>query len=152
MTESSKAVITRSFAAPVDLVFACWTQAAHAIHWYGPAESTVPICEIDGQRGGKLRICVMESDGTECWEEGEFEKFEENVELGWQSNVRYSNFPAAPMQTAASFSFDEGQTLVIVTQTCNEEHFTENAQSGWNQAFDRLTAYLATIDHGVTTL
>lgn len=49
-------VMTRSFAAPRDLVFACHTRPELVRRWLlGPPGWTMPVCEIDARVGGTYR-------------------------------------------------------------------------------------------------
>src|SRR5277367_1844677 len=58
-------VITRVFDAPPALVFKAWTDPKHLKVWWGPKGFTNPVCEVDAQVGGALRIVMRGPDGTE---------------------------------------------------------------------------------------
>lgn len=55
MVDSNKQaiVITRTFDIPVEIVWKGWTDPGLMMQWWGPAEFTSPICEIDLREGGK---------------------------------------------------------------------------------------------------
>ena len=44
--------ITRIFAAPRDLVWRAWTEAAQLARWFMPHGFTVPECDMDLRPGG----------------------------------------------------------------------------------------------------
>jgi hypothetical protein len=44
-TPDREIVITRTFDAPRELVFAVWTDPRHLVHWWGPSGSTTTIQE-----------------------------------------------------------------------------------------------------------
>lgn len=63
--------ITRSFAAPADLVFDCWTVPALIQRWLGPADWVFTHCEFDARVGGKWRFVTRGPDGFEMASGGE---------------------------------------------------------------------------------
>lgn len=57
-------VMTRSFAAPMELVFACHTRAELVRRWLlGPPGWTMPVCEIDARVDGAYRFQWRGPDG-----------------------------------------------------------------------------------------
>src|SRR5690349_21012801 len=59
-------VITRTFAAPRELVFQAYTQPKHIQRWMlGPEGWTMPVCENDLRPGGTWRFVWRNDDGTE---------------------------------------------------------------------------------------
>ncbi|MDB5540277.1 MAG: ATPase [Devosia sp.] len=63
--------VTRSFRAPADLVFDCWTIPALIRRWLGPAEWVFITCEFDARVGGKWRFVTRGPDGMEMGSSGE---------------------------------------------------------------------------------
>lgn len=63
--------ITRSFQAPADLVFDCWTVPALIRRWLGPADWVFTTCEFDPRVGGKWRFVTRGPDGFEMGSSGE---------------------------------------------------------------------------------
>ncbi|MET3926274.1 SRPBCC domain-containing protein [Devosia sp. 2618] len=57
-------IMTRTFDAPLDLVWTVWTQAEHVAYWWGPREDN-RIVEYDVRKGGKWRIVSTMEDGEE---------------------------------------------------------------------------------------
>ena len=57
MTENS-VVIERTFAAPIDTVWAMWTDSDHFSEWYGPTGASIPVAKMDVQVGGSRLICM----------------------------------------------------------------------------------------------
>ena len=51
-------VITRTFDAPRELVFAAFTDPARLMRWWGPHGCTVISCEADPRPGGTWRIAM----------------------------------------------------------------------------------------------
>jgi uncharacterized protein YndB with AHSA1/START domain len=63
--------ITRTFKAPAELVFDCWTIPALIRRWLGFADWTFVTCEFDARVGGKWRFVVKSPDGFEMGSGGE---------------------------------------------------------------------------------
>ena len=63
--------ITRSFKAPADLIFDCWTIPALIRRWLGPADWVFTTCEFDARVGGKWRFVTKGPDGFEMGSSGE---------------------------------------------------------------------------------
>jgi len=63
--------ITRTFRAPVDLVFDCWTVPALIKRWLGFADWTFVTCEFDARVGGKWRFVTRSPAGYEMGSGGE---------------------------------------------------------------------------------
>lgn len=63
--------ITRSFKAPVDFVFDCWTIPALIKRWLGFVDWSFTTCEFDARVGGKWRFVVKGPDGSEMGSGGE---------------------------------------------------------------------------------
>jgi uncharacterized protein YndB with AHSA1/START domain len=66
---STKAVgrelaFTHPLDAPRHLVFKAWTDPAVLARWWGPHGFTNPVCELDVQTGGTLRIVTRGPDGN----------------------------------------------------------------------------------------
>ena len=63
-------VVTRSFDAPRDLVFLCYSRPELLRRWYGMPDWTTFVCEIDFRVGGKWRIGQRSPDGYELASQG----------------------------------------------------------------------------------
>ena len=50
----------RTYAAPIDAVWAAWTQPELLRQWWGPDKTTIPECDVDLRVGGRIYI-VMEA-------------------------------------------------------------------------------------------
>src|SRR4051794_11301832 len=63
-------VVTRTFDAPRDLVFLCYSKPELLRRWYGMPDWTTFVCEIDFRVGGKWRIGQRSPDGYELASQG----------------------------------------------------------------------------------
>jgi uncharacterized protein YndB with AHSA1/START domain len=57
-------IMSRTFDAPLELVWKVWTQAEHVAYWFGPREDN-EVVEYDVRTGGKWRIVSTMADGTQ---------------------------------------------------------------------------------------
>ena len=58
-------VVVRSFDAPPELVFDCWTIPALIRRWLGPPDWTMISCEFDARVGGSWRFVSRGPNGFE---------------------------------------------------------------------------------------
>lgn len=56
-------IMSRTFDAPLDLVWKVWTEKDHVAYWFGPLEAN-EVAEYDVRPGGKWRIISTMEDGT----------------------------------------------------------------------------------------
>ena len=61
MNSTKDVQIERTFDAPIDLIWAMWTEAEHFSRWYGPNGAQIPSAEMNVRIGGTRRI-TMEMD------------------------------------------------------------------------------------------
>ena len=58
MTETKDVQIERTFNAPIDLIWAMWTEPEHFANWYGPMGATIPKADMDVRVGGRRHIAI----------------------------------------------------------------------------------------------
>ena len=58
MTDTKDVQIERTFDAPIDLIWAMWTEAEHFANWYGPMGARIPKAEMDVRVGGRRYIAM----------------------------------------------------------------------------------------------
>jgi uncharacterized protein YndB with AHSA1/START domain len=58
-------LITRSFDAPLDLVWQALTEPRHVLRWWGPDWCPLVKCEMDFRVGGTWRYLARDADGNE---------------------------------------------------------------------------------------
>jgi uncharacterized protein YndB with AHSA1/START domain len=56
--------ITRTFKAPIDLMWEVWTTPEHISNWWGPNGFTNTIHLMDFQEGGEWQLTMHGPDGT----------------------------------------------------------------------------------------
>jgi uncharacterized protein YndB with AHSA1/START domain len=134
--------MSRTFAAPRDLVWAASTQAEHLRHWWGRGN---PLdVEIDFTVGGKWRF-VEHADGTEHAFRGEIREIDPPNGFTW--TFEYEPMPGHIVVEKYAFTEDAGRTTVTVTSTFDnaEDRDTmleSGMEAGAEQSYQALDAYL----------
>jgi uncharacterized protein YndB with AHSA1/START domain len=98
MTDSNSSqdavTIERSFGAPVDLIWAMWTDPEHFAAWYGPDGATIPIAKMDVRVGG-TRLVSMEvqtpNGPMQMWFTGEYREVVQNERLVYTESMSDQN-------------------------------------------------------------
>lgn len=137
--------ITRVFDAPCELVFDVWTKPEHQVHWMGPTDFTVSSCEIDFRVGGAYRTCIVEPDGVEYWMRGVYREIVAPQRLvftfAWEEEGERGMENLITLQFVAEGDKTRFEFLQTPFQSIAER---DSHNSGWDQCFDRLAAYLET--------
>jgi uncharacterized protein YndB with AHSA1/START domain len=63
-TETRELRITRSFKAPIELMWEVWTNPEHVINWWGPDGFTTTIHTMEVKEGGEWTLTMHGPDGT----------------------------------------------------------------------------------------
>ncbi|HEY0669663.1 MAG TPA: SRPBCC domain-containing protein [Sphingobacteriaceae bacterium] len=62
-TENREMRITRTFKAPIDLMWEVWTNPEHLVQWWGPNGNTNTIQKMDFREGGEWKLTMHSADG-----------------------------------------------------------------------------------------
>jgi len=140
-------VIERVFDAPRELVWKAWTEREHILGWYGPRDVTVPVCEIDVRAGGRRSVVMQSAGGEEYRTAGVFR------EVVAPERLVYTDCPAdedgnvlpgiESLVTVTLGDLGDGKTKMTMRHEALPAAGRDGASVGWNQAFDKLAAYLA---------
>ncbi len=79
-------VIERIFDAPVEAVWALWTDPEQFAAWYGPNGASIPVADMDVRVGGLRRVGmeVQTSNGPmSMWFTGEYREIVDNRRLAY---------------------------------------------------------------------
>jgi uncharacterized protein YndB with AHSA1/START domain len=143
--------IVRTFDAPRELVFDCFTKAEHLARWWGPREFDAPVCEADARPGGAIRIDMR---GPEPY--GTNPVYGEYLAIERPGRLRF--VLRAFQQADGSWGIEHEDTLVFedapgggttmrmttkITQLSESMQGAVNGmEEGWNQSFDKLAELL----------
>lgn len=64
---AERLVFSRSFNAPLALVFEAFTRQEHLRHWWTPAGCSMKYCTLDLRPGGQFHYCQVLPNGQEMW-------------------------------------------------------------------------------------
>ncbi len=157
MTDTKDVRIERIFNAPIDLVWAMWTEAEHFANWYGPMGATIPKADMDVQVGGRRHIAMeMETPGgpMKMFFVGEYREVEPKTRLVYTESMadaegnaitsEQMGMPAgAPMETAIMVELeDQGDRTRMVMTHIGVPADSPGAQ-GWAMAIDKMEARVA---------
>ncbi len=156
-TSEPAIVIERRVAAPIEVVWAMWTESEHFAAWYGPNGARIPVAEIDARVGGSRRVCMEMGTGDgamQMWFGGTHREVEPVRRLVYTEAMCDADGnplppeatgmpPGAPTETTVTVELeavDASSTHMVMT------HAGVPADSpgatGWNMALDKLDALL----------
>ena len=148
--EEKQIVVSRTFEAPLEVLWKAWTEPEHFMNWYGPKGFTAPTCEIDLRVGGRHFWSMQSPDGMQMYFTGSYKEVVPMERLVYsdassdsEGNVKDEGEGMhGSMDVTVIFEHAEGKTTVTVSHVGSGEG-GEYASMGWEQAFDKLTAVLA---------
>ncbi|HEX2667349.1 MAG TPA: SRPBCC domain-containing protein [Gammaproteobacteria bacterium] len=136
--------LVRTFDAPVSLVFQCWTEPRHIVHWLAPHGFAIPHAEGELRPGGSWRSCMRKPDGTELWLGGTYREVVKDRLLvfthAWDDPDGTSGH-----ETVVTVRFDDlgGRTQITFHQApFVDDRDRDGHAGGWNECFERLQTYL----------
>ena len=164
MSSSNEAplVITRTFDAPVELVWQAWADPKQAVKWWGPKHWNITHYTADFRVGGNYLSCMKGPmpDGTvlEVWSTGKFLEIVPLRKIRMTDNfadekgnvvpVSHYGMPddgtAVELEITVSFKSVGGKTEMTLTHRGMSKTMQESAKIGWNEQFDKLVELLAT--------
>lgn len=138
-------VLSRTFNAPIDLVFNAWTKPEHLVRWWGPRGCTIPQCDLDVTEGGKWSTTMRHENNDESRVEGKYIEISEPERLvfswAWQDVEGHIGH-----ETTVTVEFKEhnDQTIMNFHQALFlEEEHRDLHEQGWNSSFECLDDLLA---------
>lgn len=154
---SNDIVITRTFHAPIELVWKMWTEPEHFAAWYGPQGASIPVADMDATVGGSRLICMemQTPDGPmSMWFTGEFTEITPVTRLAYTDMMCDENGTPTPPEAMGMPPETDMATTVIVdlasadgSTTMTMTHVGVPADSpgaqGWGMAIDKLDAHLS---------
>ena len=139
--------ITRSFKAPADLIFDCWTIPALIRRWLGPSDWVFTTCEFDARVGGKWRFVTRGPNGMEMGSSGEVLELDRP---NWIKTNEIYDMDWTGGQTIVTnrISEESGITTSVVTILYASKEARDGARAtpmaeGMEMGFKRLEELLA---------
>lgn len=154
--DDKSVVIERSFNAPRELVWKCWTEPKHLAAWFGPHGMTVPVCEQDLRAGGAWRITMRDPQGNDYPLKGIYREVKEPERLvstvdvsehpaSWHEQLGIEGRPNYDIVWDISFTEKGGTTTVSIKtvfgRTDARDKFAKTGMAGgWAQSLEKLEA------------
>jgi len=140
MPASLTVLVRRVIRAPVERVFAAWTQPEHLRAWWGPGPVTCPEAIVDLRVGGAYAIANLMPDGRTSWIRGTFEVIDAPTKLVYSWGM-----DDTPARETVTVRFEErpGGTEVIVShERIESEEARVSHGIGWKLCLDGLDGFL----------
>jgi len=148
--------ITRIFDAPREKVWNHWTDPIQYKCWWGPKDFTSPYANLDVRKGGRYLVSMRGPDGKQYWDTGTYEQVKPLHHLVYTDTFAddkgnivpasyYGMGPDKPLDMAVVVSLEDyGNQTRLILEHCGlpEGDMLENAETGWNQSFDKLAECL----------
>lgn len=105
-------VITRTFDAPVSLVFEAWTRPELFMRWWAPKSAGVPLrsCEIDARTGGKYKLEFGADESNTFSFFGRYIEVLPNARLVWTND---EDDTGGAVTTVTFEDGGDGKTLLV---------------------------------------
>ncbi len=157
MTDTKHVHMERTFDAPIDLIWAMWTEADHFANWYGPMGAKIPRADMDVRVGGRRHI-AMEMDTPrglmQMYFVGEYREVDPKTRLVYTEAMADAN---GNLMTAEQMGMPAGahmETSIVVELVdlgdrtkMTMTHIGVPADSpggqGWTMAIDKMQARVA---------
>jgi len=142
-------VLTRVFDARRELLFKAWTDPKLVAIWWGPHQFTNPVCELDAQPGGAIRIHMRGPDGTVYPMTGVYQEVVEPERIVFTSAaLDERGHPMFEVLTTVTFAEQAGKTKQIlrarvIKSTAQAAPYLKGMEAGWTQSLERLSESLA---------
>ncbi|WP_214227798.1 SRPBCC family protein [Pedobacter sp. B4-66] len=142
--ENREIRMTRTFKAPIDLMWEVWTKPEHIVNWWGPNGFTNTIHKMDVEEGGEWKLTMHGPDGTDYANRSIFKEiilFKKIVFEHFNPHfITTVLFESEGEETKIDWSllFDTAEMRETVVKA-------HKADEGQKQNLDKLEKYLSTL-------
>jgi uncharacterized protein YndB with AHSA1/START domain len=140
-------VTTRSFDAPIELVFDALTQPEHVRHWFAAFDDEMTVCSIDLRVGGDYHFVAVTPNGDECVFRGTYQELERPTRI--VSTWLFEGWPDAHAVETYELAELDGVTTMRITLAFADQagraHMTkfDGQESSWDNLEDYLRSLQA---------
>jgi uncharacterized protein YndB with AHSA1/START domain len=162
-TEAAEFVITRTFDAPRQTLWECFTVPEQMKEWFGPKGSVIIAAAMDFRVGGSYHGAMRDSEGRVMWAKLVYREIIPPQRLVWEHSfsdeagglTRHPLAPTWPLKLLSALTLEDAPgdrtKLTLIWSPLDatpQEQATfdaahDNMRSGWGGSFERLDAYLA---------
>lgn len=153
-------IITRTFDAPVELVWKAWTDPEYVMKWWGPDYFTSPSAKMDVRVGSTSLVCMRapkDFGGMDMYSTWVYKEIVPLKRIEFIQNLSDENGnlldpaqlglpPEFPKDTLTVVTFKDlgkDKTEITVTQynmPSADSEMGKNAELGLNQSLDKMVA------------
>ena len=140
-------VLTRAFEAPRELVFDCFTKPELVKRWlFGPADWSLPVCEIDLREGGAIRYVWRHPDKPDMGMSGVFREIARPERIV-HTEVFDVDWTGGETRVTTELGEQDGETTVTTTvryayREAREGALKTGMTAGISRTYDRLDELL----------
>ena len=148
--------IERTFDAPLETVWAMWTDPTLFQKWYGPNGMTIPVSEMDVVIGGARKICMqmsMPDREMKMWLVGEYLEVTAPTRLVYTESMADENGNVlSPKDMGMPEGHPEVTKIIVELEAFGQKtkmkmtHIgvpqDSQGAGGWRQAIDKMAALL----------
>jgi uncharacterized protein YndB with AHSA1/START domain len=139
-------VVTRSFAAPRELVFKALTDPDAVRRWWGPRDNDTIVDELEARPGGRWRFVQRSGDGNENGFHGVFHEATAPERIVY--TFEWEGLPGHVLLETVILEEQGGKTHMTDTSVFQsvadrDGMLQSGMESGTAESFDRLDEYLA---------
>jgi uncharacterized protein YndB with AHSA1/START domain len=154
--------ISRTFAAPLDLVWRAWADLEQFAQWFGPKGATTSALKRDFKPGGCFHYLIKLPDGQELYGLCVYREILPQTKLVWVNSFSnpagelarhpFSESWPLEMLTTVTFVPEGGKTTVTVdwlplnsseVEIKTFDAGRDSMKGGWTGTFERLDTFLA---------
>ena len=138
-------VITRTFDAPRERVFAAFTDPKLIVRWFGGPNTTTHDATVDGRIGGRFRITMSSSTGEAYNVGGVFSEYAPFDRLAYTFRWEEDQ-PEDERDTFVSIDLIERGTqteMIFRHENLATEESRARHEEGWGQSFDSIAKLVA---------
>jgi uncharacterized protein YndB with AHSA1/START domain len=137
--------LTRTFAAPAELVFDCFTLAEHLAKWWGPFGFSAPNTRTDPRPGGAFFIDMQGPGLYDNPSIGEFIEFDRPKRLVFTISAFQQPDGSYDLtnHNTVTFSEKDGRTTIVLTTVVQKvsaalHNALSGMKAGWGQSLEKL--------------
>lgn len=136
--------LSRTFKAPIALVWEAWTQAEHIAKWWGPKGMDTRVVKHEFEVGGEWEYVMAMPDGSEFISEGVYSEIVELAKIISSANFKpmTEGVEIQALFQANGEATDFTFHVVHPTEAYCKQQSDMGFMKGWGSVFDRLEAHL----------
>jgi uncharacterized protein YndB with AHSA1/START domain len=140
--------ITRQFAAPQALVFQCWTEPHHLVHWWGPVGMTLAVETLDLRPGGTFLYSMGLLNGDKMYGKFVYARVEAPDRLHFivsfcdaaGTPLRHPLAPTWPLEVMNELVLEEADGVTTLRTTAYPIHANAEEQATFAASHDNMRA------------